>query len=510
VACALVVTAIVAPAALAAISVTAITPDYGVGGTTVSCVIDGDFWVDAGFVNADSPVFTLTNGATTITGTTTLWTDSAASVNFTLPAGPQASFNLNASQRHWVILPAVTDTTSLANAFYLYVKPAITTIDPASAAVGSADTVITVNGSNFYTNGGLVFGYRSTVRYNGDSLATTYVSGSQLKATIPAARLTTTGTAQITVWNAPGILIVGGFSGVASNAVTFTIANPVPAMGSINPTSAWAGSVRTDLVLTVNGTNFLNGARIVVSGGEKTNTTFVSATQLTVPLTPADMALPVASLTISVKNPPFPPGTSSAGALPLALQQESTTPTVTIAGADSAWHNTPVQLTFTAADSQSGVQKVQYMSAPAVPAWTDGTAYTVPTSVQGAVTVNVQALDWCNKVGTAQATVSIDTTQPGTEALKDVSVKKGKTANLKYRVSEPANLSPTADVVIKVKRSNGTTAKTFTMDDVPMNSQQTKSFKCNLAKGTYKWYVYATDLAGNAQENIAQAKLKVK
>ena len=42
------------------------------------------------------------------------------------------------------------------------------------------------------------------------------------------------------------------------------------------------------------------------------------------------------------------------------------------------------------------------MSAPAVPTWTDGTSYTVPTSTQGAVTVNVQALDWCNKVGTAQ------------------------------------------------------------------------------------------------------------
>jgi hypothetical protein len=43
-----------------------------------------------------------------------------------------------------------------------------------------------------------------------------------------------------------------------------------------------------------------------------------------------------------------------------------------------------------------------------------------------------------------------------------------------------------------------------------MNAQQKTSFKCTLAKGTYKWYVYATDLAGNTQDNIAQATLKVK
>ena len=89
-------------------------------------------------------------------------------------------------------------------------------------------------------------------------------------------------------------------------------------------------------------------------------------------------------------------------------------------------------------------------------------------------------------------------------------MKKGKTAKLKYRVTEPAGLSPSAKVVIKIKRGNGTTAKTITINSAPVNSLRTYGFKCNLAKGSYKWYVYATDLAGNTQDNVARATLTVK
>jgi len=144
-----------------------------------------------------------------------------------------------------------------------------------------------------------------------------------------------------------------------------------------------------------------------------------------------------------------------------------------------------------------------------VAAWTDGTSYTVPVTTQGAITVNAQALDWCNKVGTASATVNIDTTKPTTAALNDVSVKRNKTAKLNFSITEPAGLSPSAKVVIEIKRSKST-AKTITIASAPTNAPQTYSFKCKLAKGTYKWYVSATDLAGNPQANVASATLKVK
>ncbi|MCU0972042.1 MAG: hypothetical protein MUF57_09745 [Gammaproteobacteria bacterium] len=294
-----------------------------------------------------------------------------------------------------------------------------------------------------------------------------------------------------------------------SNAFRVTAAPP-PTVTAVNPTSVWAGCVKTDIVLTVSGTNFVNGSRIVMDSVETTGTAFVSATKLTVPLTPALMATPAASLMVTVRNPPFPPGTPSVAGLPLALQPETTTPRVTISGADGRWHNTPVALKFTAADEQSGVQKIQYMCAPAVPAWTDGVAYTVPTSTQGAVIVSVQALDWCNKVGSAQATVNIDTTKPQTKTLGNVSVKRGKSASFKYSITKPAGLSPTADVTIKITKSGGKVVKSISAADVPVNSDQAKSFKCTLAKGKYTWSVYATDLAGNKQKNVATGVLTVK
>ncbi|MCX6362972.1 MAG: IPT/TIG domain-containing protein [Actinobacteria bacterium] len=376
--------------------------------------------------------------------------------------------------------------------------PTITALDPTSAVVGGPAFNLVVTGANFVTGA-----TGAVVRWNGADLVTTRDSATHLTAAVPAPLIAALGSASITVRNgtAPAAPL--------SNALPFTVGNAVPALTTITPTQVWAGYVKNDVVLTVNGSNFVTGAHIFLSGGEKTGTTFVSATQLTVPLMAADIATP-GSLTVSVKNPPFPPGTSSLGALPLVVAAETTNPTVTIAGADSAWHNAPVALTFSATDSQSGVQKVQYQSPPTVAAWTDGAAYTVPVTSQGAITVNAQALDWCNRVGSASATVYIDITKPETTALGNVSVKKGKTAKLKYKIAEPADLSPTANVVIKIKRSNGTTAKTITIDSAPMNVERIYSFRCNLAKGSYKWYVYATDLAGNTQDNVAKASLKVK
>jgi len=284
----------------------------------------------------------------------------------------------------------------------------------------------------------------------------------------------------------------------------------VPVVTSLSPTSVWAGYVKDDVVLTVNGSGFLAGARILLSGGEKTGTTFVSASQLTVPLLAADISTPT-TLTVSVKNPPFPPGVSSAGALPLLVAAETTDPAVTIGGADSAWHNTAVALTFGATDGQSGVQKVQYQSPPSVASWTDGASYTVPVTTQGPIAVSVQALDWCNHLGTASATVNIDTTKPGTDALNAVSVKKGKTAKLKFRITEPAGLSPNSKVVLKIKAvKGGNTVKTITIDNATVNATQTSSFKVTFKKGNYRWYVYATDLAGNTQANVDTASFTVK
>jgi hypothetical protein len=489
----------------AANSVTSVEPHHAYDGQTVSVTVYGDFRHPTD-IHTLMPSFSLVNGGTTIDATSVSILESTgekAYMTFAIPVGAAlGAYVLNSTQGYfnWVPLPwpltgiwvgPLFDVVSLPAAFTVEKQPpVITSLSPPSVLAGSGEQTLVVHGNYFEDSN--IFFTGSSVRWNGAALETTFNSATQVTAIVPAAKLTTAGTAAVTVMNVT--------DGTTSEAAAFTIGAQVPVLTSLSPTSVWAGYVKDDVVLTVNGGNFLDGAHIFLSGGEMPGTSFVNAARLT-PTT----------LTVSVKNPPIPPGTSSALALLLPVLAETTDPAVTISGADSGWHNTSVALTFSAADSQSGVQKVQYQSPPTVAAWTDGTSYTVPVTTQGAIAVSAQALDWCNRVGTASATVNIDTTKPDTDALNAVSVKKGKNAKLKFRISEPVGLSPGAQVVIKIKSAKGgNTVKTITIPSAPVNSNQTYSFKCTLKKGAYKWYIYATDLAGNTQANVDKASFTVK
>ena len=84
--------------------------------------------------------------------------------------------------------------------------PVLNSLNPSAANAGGPAFTLTVNGSNFLSN--------STVIWNGVNRTTTFVSGSQLTAAIPATDIATAGTASVTVVT-PG--------GTASNALTFTI-----------------------------------------------------------------------------------------------------------------------------------------------------------------------------------------------------------------------------------------------------------------------------------------------
>jgi FG-GAP-like repeat/Putative Ig domain len=107
---------------------------------------------------------------------------------------------------------------------------------PSSTAPGGSAFTLTVNGSGFISG--------ATVNFNGTALTTTFVSGSQLTASVPAASIASAGTASITVTNpTPG----GGRSNVvyfpiAASEATISFANasgsPVAA-----PYSAYAAVV---------------------------------------------------------------------------------------------------------------------------------------------------------------------------------------------------------------------------------------------------------------------------
>jgi len=82
---------------------------------------------------------------------------------------------------------------------------------PSSAAPGTSDFMLTVNGSGFVPG--------SMVTWNGVSLVTNFVSGSQLTASVPASNVSAPGTASVAVVNA-------GPGGGTSNVGLFTIRAP--------------------------------------------------------------------------------------------------------------------------------------------------------------------------------------------------------------------------------------------------------------------------------------------
>ena len=99
---------------------------------------------------------------------------------------------------------------------------------------------------------------------------------------------------------------------------------------------------------------------------------------------------------------------------------------------------------------------------------------------------------------------------PATVAPSAASVKKGKTATLKFQVNDTNSGATTATVTVQVKNAAGKVVKTIKAGAKPVNALQSTSFKCTLKKGKYKFYVSAKDSLGNAAGNVAFNTLKVK
>lgn len=107
--------------------------------------------------------------------------------------------------------PAPGGGTSTALPFdRIHYAPTIASLSTKTATRGGSGFTLTVGGANYLSGG-------STVRWNGSSRETEFVSASQLKATIPASDLTTSGDVAITV------ATQAGRSVQTSAASTFTV-----------------------------------------------------------------------------------------------------------------------------------------------------------------------------------------------------------------------------------------------------------------------------------------------
>ncbi|MCK9686058.1 PQQ-binding-like beta-propeller repeat protein [Scleromatobacter humisilvae] len=150
--------------------------------------------------------------------------------------------------------------------------PTISGLSPTSVTAGSAAFTLTVSGTNFTPT--------STVMWNGQARATTYVATATLTAQITAADVATLSTDSVTVSNASS-------GGGVSAARSFSVAAVVPAITSLVPATAVSGG--SAYTLTVNGTGFDSHAQVSWNGSPLV-TTFVSATQVTAAVPAADIA----------------------------------------------------------------------------------------------------------------------------------------------------------------------------------------------------------------------------
>ncbi|MGH2570700.1 MAG: YncE family protein [bacterium] len=285
----------------------------------------------------DGPAFTLTvNGSNFIVGSTVFWDGAERATQYVSATQIQATILASditsgvpvtdrvpketavdelrrtpeaerpprdATVQVWVRNPAPGGGTSNALPFVLQDQrplPMITFLSPDAAVIGSPDLALDVFGSGLHE--------ASVVRWDGADLVTTYESSSQLSAVVPAARLASATTADVTVFTpAPG--------GGASNALTFSVVppNPVPTATSLSPASVTAAG--PDFDLTVDGTDFVPGAQVLWNGSGRP-TTYLGATSVRASIPSADIAQGGTAM-VSVSNPP--PGGGASNELPLSV-----------------------------------------------------------------------------------------------------------------------------------------------------------------------------------------------
>src|SRR4030095_13745202 len=207
-------------------------------------------------VTAGGPAFTLTVAGTNfVTGSIVRWNGADRPTTFgnstqlsaAIPASAIAAPGVanitvsNPAPGGGVSAPA---TLAITNP-----TPSITGIAPSSAIAGGGAFTLVVNGTNFVSG--------SIVRWNGSDRPTVFVSSNQISASILAADLANGGNSSFTVFHP-------GPGGGSSNAVSFQVNNPVPAISGLSPGSAAAGS--GTFSLTISGTGFISASVVRWNG----------------------------------------------------------------------------------------------------------------------------------------------------------------------------------------------------------------------------------------------------
>ncbi|EFM11593.1 cell surface receptor IPT/TIG domain protein [Paenibacillus curdlanolyticus YK9] len=171
--------------------------------------------------------------------------------------------------------------------------PTVTSLSPNSGQLEGGD-LLYVNGSNFASGAKVYFG-------SVQSPSVTLSTSARLKATVPAG--TALGAVDVTVVNADGgqATLIGGYTYVAPPPP------PSPAITTLSPNY---GVLAGGDTIYVNGSNFVNGAKVFFGSIEATAVTYTSSVRLKATV-PAGAA--AGTVDVTVKNPNGTEGTLANG-----------------------------------------------------------------------------------------------------------------------------------------------------------------------------------------------------
>jgi acyl-CoA thioesterase-1 len=196
---------------------------------------------------------------------------------------------------------------------------------------------------------------------------------------------------------------------------------------------------------------------------------------------------------------------------------DTVAPTTT-STADDLWHNTAVTLTFSAIDSAGGSGVAHTMCKVGAGSWRTLVGSTLVIQApanhanDGTHMLSYYSTDNAGNSETVKAcTVKIDTRGPTTVAPTASTVVRGFWPALSYRAQDL--LSPKADITIRISDHTGRTRKLLHLGWQKTDKTHvtgTSVWRCLLPRGTYRYTVLATDLAGNKQTKAGSNKLIVK
>jgi len=220
-------------------------------------------------------------------------------------------------------------------------RPMLSSVTPDSVVAGSGSPTVLISGSNFLAT--------SSVEWNGLARATTFSSPTELQVQLELLDVAYAGLSAITVVNPEG--------GGTSNAGVFTVDNALPVLNSLSPSSVVYLTISSPLDLTLSGSGFGPNS-VALWNAVSLPTTYVSATELTVQVSPSLLAS-AGNFAITVVQPAPGGGTSQALTFSIAAPETHSMVEIAQVANDLAWDSSAeviyLSVSSTAATYQNSV-----------------------------------------------------------------------------------------------------------------------------------------------------------